>query len=115
MNLAVPEDFLITPSGMKKSRSLTSVTSAVREQFRKRREKFRSRSSLILSLLIFPFLENQCAGIIAFLLLGTALNVFAYLASIWSAQLQQEVIKTAVENEHALKFKLKKSKGLVLL
>ncbi|VDM77698.1 unnamed protein product [Strongylus vulgaris] len=52
---------------------------------------------------------NQCAGIVMFLIFGTVCNVLAYLASVWSAQLNAEVVKTAVENEHTLRFKLKKA------
>ncbi|KAL6737844.1 hypothetical protein Aduo_011455 [Ancylostoma duodenale] len=53
--------------------------------------------------------RNQCAGIVIFLVLGTLCNVLAYLASVWSAQLNAEVVTTAVENEHTLRFKLKKA------
>lgn len=55
---------------------------------------------------------NQCAGIVVFLVLGTLCNVLAYLASVWSAQLNADVVKSAVENEHTLRFKLKKSGSL---
>lgn len=45
---------------------------------------------------------------ILFLIVGGGLNILAYFASVWSAQLNADVVKAAVENEHALQFKLKK-------
>ncbi|XGW26789.1 hypothetical protein V3C99_007403 [Haemonchus contortus] len=91
VHLEIPEEHSGSASpSMKKSRSMTSLRAKLRDQ----REKFR---------------RNQCAGIVMFFVLGTTCNVLAYLASVWSAQLNFEVVKSAVENEHTLRFKLKKS------
>ncbi|CAI4229530.1 unnamed protein product [Auanema sp. JU1783] len=87
---------LIVPAsaggGVKKSTSITGLH--IRDKLREKREKFR---------------KNQCCGIVFFLILGTLLNVLAYLSSVWAAQLQQEVVRTAVENEHTFRFKLKRT------
>ncbi|CAI5448644.1 unnamed protein product [Caenorhabditis angaria] len=84
-----PNSNLGSTSNLKKSISMTSI----RTKFREKRKKFR---------------QNQCAGIILFLILGTVFNILAYFTSVWSAQLNAQLVKSAVENEHTLKFKLRK-------
>ncbi|PAV58651.1 hypothetical protein WR25_10038 [Diploscapter pachys] len=96
VTLNVPDDDGIVIGGsMKKSSSMASL----RAKIRNNREKFR---------------QNQCAGMILFLIVGGILNILAYFASVWSAQLNADVVKAAVENEHALKFKLKKGHHNIL-
>ncbi|VDO70934.1 unnamed protein product [Heligmosomoides polygyrus] len=91
VHLEIPEEQIgNTPPTMKKALSMTSIRTRLREQ----RARLR---------------RNQCAGIVVFLVLGTLCNVLAYLASVWSAQLNADVVKSAVENEHTLRFKLKKT------
>ncbi|CAD6195682.1 unnamed protein product [Caenorhabditis auriculariae] len=90
LNIPDEEPHVATTSNLKKSLSMTSIRNKIRDK----REKFR---------------QNQCAGIIVFLILGTACNILAYFASVWSAQLNAEVVRTAVENEHTFRFKLKKT------
>lgn len=56
------------------------------------------------------FLENQCVGVVVLLLMGALFNGLAYLASVWSAELNSEVIEAAVaKHEQTLNYKIKKA------
>ncbi|CAJ0936900.1 unnamed protein product, partial [Mesorhabditis belari] len=96
VSLAIPDETLAEPlmpgktGGLKKSLSMTSIRTKLREH----RERFN---------------RHQCAGIILFLILGALCNVLSYLASVWAAQLNAEIIQAAVSNEHSMKFQLKKT------
>ncbi|CAJ0569857.1 unnamed protein product, partial [Mesorhabditis spiculigera] len=81
---------VIDGGGLRKTFSMENIRTKLRDQ----RERFQ---------------RHQCAGIILFLILGTICQMLSYLASVWAAQLNAEIIQAAVSNEHALKFNLKKN------
>ncbi|GMT23691.1 hypothetical protein PFISCL1PPCAC_14988, partial [Pristionchus fissidentatus] len=78
---------------LKKSPSLTSLTSYMKDiNERIRRLK-----------------NNQIAGVVFFLIVGLLCSVASYLMSVYSAQLNKELIETTVTNQETLTKKLKKS------
>lgn len=57
------------------------------------------------------FLDNRCVGVVVLLVLGALFNGLAYMASVWSAELNAELIEAAVaKHEQSLNYKLKKGK-----
>uniref|UniRef100_A0A914CZM0 Uncharacterized protein n=1 Tax=Acrobeloides nanus TaxID=290746 RepID=A0A914CZM0_9BILA len=52
--------------------------------------------------------HNTCVGAVFLLILGVLFNGLAYFASVWSAQLNAEVIEAAVAKHQSLHFRLKK-------
>lgn len=55
--------------------------------------------------------KNTCLGAVFLLILGVLFNGLAYFASVWSAQLNAEVIEAAVAKHQSLNFRLKKGKA----
>jgi hypothetical protein len=54
--------------------------------------------------------DNTCVGAVFLLILGVLFNGLAYFASVWSAQLNAEVIEAAVAKHQSLHFRLKKGR-----
>jgi hypothetical protein len=53
-------------------------------------------------------LDNQCVGVVVLLTLGALFNGLAYMASVWSAELNAELIEAAVAKHDSFNYKLKK-------
>ncbi|GMR47715.1 hypothetical protein PMAYCL1PPCAC_17910, partial [Pristionchus mayeri] len=79
--------------GMKKSPSLSSITSYMKDINQK----------------IQRLKNNQIAGVVFFLIVGLLCSVCSYLMSVYSAQLNKELIESTVTNQEITNKKLKKA------
>lgn len=52
--------------------------------------------------------KNTCVGAVFLLILGVLFNGIAYFTSVWSAQLNAEVIEAAVAKQQSMNFRIKK-------
>ncbi|KAI6206696.1 hypothetical protein M3Y94_00941600 [Aphelenchoides besseyi] len=54
--------------------------------------------------------KNQCVGVVVMLILGATFQGLAYMASVWSAELNAELIEAAVaKHEQSFNYKFKKA------
>ncbi|KAI6218656.1 hypothetical protein M3Y99_01698100 [Aphelenchoides fujianensis] len=87
LTIELPED----RQGLKTSTSMTSLNVRMKKNIRRIR-------------------HNQCVGVVVMLVLGATFQGLAYMASVWSAELNAELIEAAVaKHEQSFNYKVKKA------